>query len=129
LSFKGQYYKPLCDYFLELLKPLNANKSPCDAEVIRRDFTSRSYYSALLHCQDNVDLVQTDKATHENIIASVGASVQDDLRSLKNLRVQADYKTHQFPTPLKVKGQIVHLNRINAIVEKILSQSKDELTA
>jgi len=129
LSFKGQYYKPLCDHFLELLKPLNENNLPCDTELIRRDFASRSYYSVLLHCKDNVDLVQTDKATHENIIASVNDSVKDDLRSLKNLRVQADYKTHQFPTPLKVKGQIVHLNRVAAIVKKILSLSKDELTA
>ncbi|MEN4053804.1 hypothetical protein [Sulfurimonas sp. NWX79] len=125
MSFKGNYYKPLCDYYWELLKPINKSSIPCDEEIIRRDFVSRSYYSVLLHCKDNITLLSTDKSTHENIINSVNDNIKDDLLSLKNLRVQADYKTHPFPKPLKVKNTIVHLERVNAIVKYILSLEED----
>ncbi len=127
MSFKDTYYKPLCDYYLELLKPLKESSRPCDEELIRRDFISRSYYSALLHCQDNITLLGTDKSTHENIINSVNDNIKDDLVSLKNLRVQADYKTHPFPKPLRVKNAIVHLERVNAIVKSILSLDEDAI--
>lgn len=131
MSFKDNYYKDLCDHYLDLLKPINKQKQFCSEEVIKRDFISRSYYTALLHCKDELTNCLTDNykgGTHEQIISTItNDSVKDDLRSLKALRVQADYETKPFPTPLRVKGTVVHLNRANAIVNNILTKLKDDL--
>ena len=131
MSFKNGYYKELCDHYLDLLKPINKTKQFCNEEIIKRDFISRSYYSALLHCRDTLINNLTEDyngGTHEQVITAVNNdSVKDDLRSLKSLRVKADYHTEPFPTPLKVKGTIVHLQRANAIVNSILNKTKQDL--
>lgn len=130
MSFKYGYYKELCDHYLELLKPINKTNRFCDEEVLRRDFVSRSYYTALLHCRDNMDSLTDDYngGTHEQIITSIeNNSIEEDLRNLKALRVKADYHTVPFPAPLKVKNTVVHLQRVNAIVNNILTKTKVDL--
>ncbi|SKB73885.1 hypothetical protein [Malaciobacter marinus] len=131
MSFKNGYYKKLCDNYLELLKPINKDKRFCDEELLKRDFVSRSYYTALLHCRDKIPeslLENQDGGTHQKIINSIKNDyIEEDLRSLKRLRVQADYNTNTFPTPLKVKSATYHLNRIDAIIKDILSKTKDDL--
>ncbi len=131
MSFKNGYYKTLCDNYLELLKPINKEKRFCSEEVLKRDFVSRSYYTALLHCRDKLQDNLVDEyngGTHDQVISTVkNKSIEEDLRSLKNLRVKADYQTDTFPNPLRVKGTIVHLQRVHAIVNNILTQTQDDL--
>lgn len=85
----------------------------------------------MLYCKDKLQDHLTDKyngGTHEQVISTVkNKSIEENLRNLKSLRVKADYHTSTFPNPLKVKRTIVHLQRVNAIVNNILTQTQDEL--
>lgn len=130
MSFQSDYYKPLCDYLLELLKPINSSKYTFDQEILRRDFVSRSYYTALLHCKNLVeeDIDKNILGTHAQVINATNDEISIDLRKLKSLRVMADYDTNTFPMPLKTKKEIVHLERIQAIVNNIISKDYDNIT-
>lgn len=122
-----QYYKKLCN---QLLIQINntSNLNTVDKEVLRRDFSSRAYYTAFLHCSNSISSVDAD-GSHNQVINALNKEYRLYLVHLKKIRTDADYKMSSFPEPLIFKGSATKLNRIQAIIEDILNQDKLSLSA
>lgn len=121
-----QYYKKLCD---QLLLQINntSNLKTVDKEVLRRDFASRAYYTAFLHCLNTISSVDAN-GSHNKIINALNKEYRLTLVHLKKIRTDTDYEMSSFPEPLKYKGIATPLNRIQAIIEDILNQNKSSLS-
>jgi hypothetical protein len=113
-----------------LLIQINSSLASVNREVLRRDFASRAYYTAFLHCSNKLsDINPNTNGSHNQVISSLGKETKFNMLSLKQLRTDADYKMEPFPEPLKVKGQNATLLRIKAIIDDILNKNEEELIA
>lgn len=112
-----------------LFMQINSPYVSVNREVLRRDFASRAYYTAFLHCSNTLSSTgpNTD-GSHNQVISSLNSETKLYMLSLKRLRTDADYKMESFPEPLKVKGKNTPLLRIKAIIDDILNKNKEELT-
>lgn len=121
-----QYYKKLCEM---LFISLNGNYNTVDKEVLRRDFASRAYYTAYLHCANTLSTTNHEaNGSHNKVISSLGGETRAYMLSLKNMRTYADYNMNPFPENLKIKGQDTKLLRVKAIIEDILKKNEAELS-
>ena len=101
-------------------------------EILRRDFVSRIYYTAFLHCSRTIDFKDTnaaDQGSHNKVLGALNKDVKLDMVHLKRLRTNADYVLDAFPDPLKFKSKEEKLLRLLVVVDDILGMSKKELSS
>lgn len=105
-------------------------KPPADIEVLQRNLVSRLYYTAFLHCSNVISKrdVSTE-ATHNKVINILSQEYKLDMIHLKGLRKKADYEMEVFLEPFKMKKGSVRLERLKAVIEDILSQDENSLSA
>ncbi len=111
-----------------LVMQINSEFSTVDKEVLRRDFASRAYYTALLHCINTLPSINTEiEGSHHKVISSLGKETKFTMLSLKRLRKEADYNMEPFPKEMKIKNVNTPLLRVKAIIDDVLSRDESSL--
>ena len=75
-------------------------------EIYLRNIISRLYYTCMHLCIEKFNIeIDENERTHEQVLNQVPKGIKQKLKSLKSLRVKADYKKETFFFPLSTKGR------------------------
>ena len=110
------YFKEIILNELEIFSSIEDKKLK---EIYLRNIISRLYYTIMHLCIEKFNIeINNNERTHEQVLNNLPTGIKRKLKSLKALRVKADYKNEPFHFPLTTKGtKGVFLNSTQTIKE------------
>ena len=116
--------------FMQIMN--SASNLPFDLEILERNYVSRLYYTAFLHCSNTLGLLNDKvegESSHNYVINKLDNEYLLTMVHLKKLRKDADYNLKPFGQPFKFKNKNVKVQMLKARLDDILNQDKASLSA
>jgi hypothetical protein len=113
------YFKTYIEHVLS-----NYGSMSVEKELVHRNLISRMYYTAFLHCRNELQIEKRGDNSHVEVIDSIkNKSVHTQLRDMRNVRNEADYQNYY----IKDKFPLTYLQTMKRKMDFILTKNKTDL--